>query len=232
VLSQDVDPVHWSHIGRLLVDHRVTVRTILSRILWMQGFPDQAVRSAGSTVDEARATDHALSLCTALGHAACPIALYVGDLAAAECSLAMLLEQSAKHALTLWDALGRCLKGTLLLTRGDAAGMALLRTGVDWLREARFGFYEAMFLGTLAQGMAAAGRTPEARMVIEEALEWCERTEGGWCLPELLRIKGELLRLDGSATAIAAAEEQYMQALQHVPTAMNRDSQDTPEVRV
>ena len=214
VLSQYVASVHWSHISGFLVDHRVMARTTLSRILWMQGFPDQAVRSARSTVDEARVTDHALSLCTALAHAACPIALYVGDLAAAEHFVAMLLEYSAKHPLTMWDALGRCMKGMLLLARGDVAGLALLRSALDWLREAGFGYYDAIFLATLAQGLAAARQTAEARIAIDEALERCERSEGRWCLPDLLRVKGELLRLDGSATAVKAAEDHFMQALE------------------
>ena len=214
VLSEYVASVHWSHVSGFLVDHLVTARTMLSRVLWMQGFPDQAVRSARVTLEEAQASDHALSLCTALGHAACPIALYVGDLVEAERLIAMLLEYSAKHPLTLWGALGRCLMGELLLARDDFAGLMLLRTALDWLREAGFGYYDATFLGTLAQGMAAAGRTAEALVVIGEAIERCGRNEGLWCLPELLRIKGELLQVDGSATAIEAAEDHFMQSLE------------------
>ena len=126
----------------------------------------------------------------------------------------MLLEYSAKHPLTLWGALGRCLMGELLLARDDFAGLALLRTALDWLREAGFGYYDATFLGTLAQGMAAAGRTAEALVVIGEAIERCGRNKGLWCLPELLRIKGRLLQLDGSTTAIKAAEEHFVQALE------------------
>jgi len=220
VLSQYVAPVHQSlcdqhaHMARFHTDHRVAARTTLSRILWIQGFPDQAVRSVRSTLDEARATDHVLSLCHVLAHAACPIALHVGDLAAAERFVAMLLEYSAKHQMNMWNALGRCLKGTLLLARGDAAGLALLGSAINRVREARFGFYETIFLGTLAQGMAAVGQTAQARTVIDEALERCERTQGRWCLPELLRIKGELLRLDGSANAVNAAEDHFMQAFE------------------
>jgi predicted ATPase len=214
VLSQYVTSLHGSHISGFLVDHRVTARTMLSRILWIQGFPDQAVRSARSTLDEARATGQTLSLCTALAHAVCPIALYVGDLAGADSSVAILLEHSAKHPLTLWDALGGCLKGALLLARGDVAGLELLQSALDWLRQARFGYYDAIFLGTLAQGMAAVGQTAEARVAIGEALERCDRSEGRWCLPELLRIKGELLRLGGTTVGVKAAEDHYQQALE------------------
>jgi hypothetical protein len=199
---------------RFLVDHRVAACTTLARILWIQGFPDQAAHKAQSTLEEARAIDHVLSVCNVLGHAACPIALHVGDLAAAECLLATLLEHSSKHALLVWNALGRCQHGTLLLARGDVTGLVVLRTAFGWLREARFGFYDAVFLGTLAEGLAAAGQMAEARKTIDEAIERCERSEGRWCLPELLRIKGGLLRLDASPGAVRAAEDHYRQALE------------------
>ena len=179
----------------------------------MQGFPDQAVSNAHNAVDEAKASDQALSVCTALAHAACPIALYVGDLAEAERLISMLMEYSAKHPLSLWDPLGRCLKGALLLARGEVAGLGLLRAALDWLRGAGFGYYDATFLGTLAQGMAVAGQLAAAHAVIDEALDRCEHTEGRWCLPELLRIKGELLRLDGPVSIVKAAEDCFTQAI-------------------
>jgi predicted ATPase len=114
----------------------------------------------------------------------------------------------------MWNALGGCLKGTLLLARGDIAGLELLRTALHWLREHRLSFRYSAFLGTLAQGMGAAGQTADARMAIDEALERCERSEERWCLPELLRIKGELLRRQGTADAIEAAEDHFKQALE------------------
>ena len=45
---------------------RCAARMILARILWLQGFPDQARRTAQENVEDARAIDHALSLCNAL----------------------------------------------------------------------------------------------------------------------------------------------------------------------
>src|SRR5262249_53044652 len=153
-LSQNLAPVPRLRFA-LAVNHDVAARNTLSRVLWMQGIPDQAVRSAESALEGARATNHALTLCTALAYSACPVALYVGDLAAAERSVTTLLEHSAKHALPVLSAVGGCLKGTLLLARGDIAGLALLRTALDWLREARFSVRYAAFLGTLAQGLAA-----------------------------------------------------------------------------
>src|SRR5262249_16837496 len=84
MLGQYDIPFHRSHILRFQWDQRATALGTLSIILWLQGFPDQAVRTAKNAVGAAQATDHALSFCNALGHAALPVALYVGDLPAAD----------------------------------------------------------------------------------------------------------------------------------------------------
>src|SRR6202011_3794049 len=82
MLSSYVPPVQWSPVIRFIFDQRVMARVVLARILWLQGFPDQARRTAQRTVDDARALNHAASLCLALHEAACPVALFTGDLAA------------------------------------------------------------------------------------------------------------------------------------------------------
>ena len=120
MLRHYVAPVYRPHAIRFQYDQRVMARATLAWILWLQGFPDQAMRTAKSNVEEARASDHALSLCYAVAEAACPVALLVGDLAAAECFVAMLLDHSARHALALSHAWGRYLEGVLRIKRGDA----------------------------------------------------------------------------------------------------------------
>src|SRR6202043_2114446 len=120
---------------RFQLNQASAARCILAHVLWLQGFPEQAVRTAQSSVDGARASDHALSLCNALAQAACPIALFVGDLTAAEHWVATLIEHSERHALTVWQILGRCLKGVLLIRRGEgAAGLPLLQVALEELR--------------------------------------------------------------------------------------------------
>jgi predicted ATPase/DNA-binding winged helix-turn-helix (wHTH) protein len=213
MLSQYVAPAHRSHIARFQFDQLVAARVTLSHILWLQGLPDQAVRSARGTLEVAQATDHALSLCNALGHAAFPVALYVGDLAAAEQFLSMLLNFLADHPLTMWNALGLCLRGLLLVKQGDTTGLPLLRSALDELRDMRFHLRYAAYLGMLADGLGAAGQIAQARATIEEALEWSKRSEELWYMPELLRIKGELSRSEGTAVAVRTAEGHYREAL-------------------
>lgn len=45
------------------------------------------------------------------------------------------------------------------------------------------------------------------------ALERSERTEERWCLAELLRIKGDLVLLEGGCNAVAAAEGLFADSL-------------------
>jgi predicted ATPase len=152
-----------------------------------------------------------MRLASRLALIGCPIVLYVGDLAEAERLVAMLLDCSVKHALSTWRALAQCLKGTLLVARHDPAGLALLRTGLARLRETGFTFRYTISLAALAQGLGAFGQVAEALTAIDEALDRAHRHEERWCLPELLRIKGELLRLDPQADG--SAEDCFRDAL-------------------
>jgi hypothetical protein len=70
-----------THIIRFQFDQSVSANAYLARILWLQGYPDQARRAAERSVAQAQALNHSLSLCYALGSAACPIALLVHGLA-------------------------------------------------------------------------------------------------------------------------------------------------------
>jgi predicted ATPase len=174
-------------------------------VLWLQGFADQAMHTVELNIQEAQSIGHTLSLCSALVQTACPLALQVGDLAAAERFLALLLEHMTAHGLDVWRNHCRAFRAALLIARGDLeGGLPLLRTTVDALRGANFLMYHTAFLGALAESEALAGRLAEAETIVEEAIERCERREERWYLAELLRIKGEIMRQRGGPDAAAA----------------------------
>jgi predicted ATPase/DNA-binding winged helix-turn-helix (wHTH) protein len=214
LLSGYAAPVQRSRLIGFQFDHRVVARVALARILSLQGFPDQARRTAQSAVDDARALNHGVSLCLALNEAACPVALATGDLAALESYVAMLLDSSAAHALPIWRAGGDRFHAVLLVRNGDFdRGLPLLRTALEQPPEASFQPDFTQFLGELAEGLGRAGQIAEGLDAIDEALARSERNEDRWCVAELLRIKGELLLLQGGSGAAAAAEDHYRQAL-------------------
>jgi predicted ATPase len=214
VLADYVTSDHNSHIVRFQHDLRVTARALLARVLWLQGFPDQAMRAAETSVKDARATNHAMSLCYALVHAACPIVLRVGDLATAEHYVSMLLDHSTRHALALWHAFGRGYQGALDVKRGDLTiGLGLLRAAFEESGEGSTGFPYLTFLGEMAEALGRAGQIADGLAAIEEAIDHSERTEARWAFAELLRLKGELLLLQAAPEAAAEAEDHFRQAL-------------------
>jgi hypothetical protein len=185
----------------------------LARIPWLQGFPDEAVRTATGAVDDAHKFDHPTSLCHALAFAACPIMLWVEDLAVAEIYIAMLVDHSARYALPFWVALSRTFQPLLLIKRGDFGfGLGQLRVDLDNFG-ARPGWIALMFLNELAAGFARAGQIADGLAAAEQAIERAERTEVRWLSPDSLRISGERLLLQAATGAAAAAEEHFRQAL-------------------
>ncbi|TAJ86517.1 MAG: transcriptional regulator [Reyranella sp.] len=202
-----------SHIARFQYDQRVAAKYNLTHVLWLQGFPDQALRMAESAMEDAEATDHAFTVSNVLIHAACPLALYVGDLATAERLVARLQDHLSAHARAVGRAEGDCLAGMLLIAKGDRAGLSLLRRGIDKLTEVRFRLRHPYHLAALAQGLQVAGQAVAARAMIEQALDWCELSDERWCMAELLRVRGHFLEAEGTVSAIEAAEGNYRQSL-------------------
>jgi predicted ATPase len=214
MLCQYMPPSRGTHIVRFQFDQRVTARITLARVLWLQGFADQAMGAVESNLQDAVALNHSLSIGNALAQAACPIALFCGDLDAAERFIAMFHRHTARSALDVWHTYGRCFSGMLHIKRGDLpTGLALLLAGVDELRKAKFTQYATAFLLALAEGLAEAGRISEGLAAIDEGLARSGRTEERWCLAELLRVKGDLESMSADSRK-AAAQQLYTEALE------------------
>jgi predicted ATPase len=61
--------------------------------------------------------------------------------------------------------------------------------------------------------MGRAGQIAAGLAAIDKAIHHSERTEERWLIAELLRVKGELLLLQGAPGAAAMAEVHFRQAL-------------------
>src|SRR5262249_61681654 len=114
MLGRYVAPLNRSDVVRFQFDQRVVARITLSRVLWLQGFAEQAMRTVQRAIDDALAIQHTLSLCNALGQAACPLAIATGDLAAADRYAALLAHPAARHGAGGREPDGRCCEGMVL----------------------------------------------------------------------------------------------------------------------
>jgi predicted ATPase len=215
MLSGYVAAPHPSDLIRFQFDQRVMARTTLAHILWLQGFPDQAMRIARENTDDALAIDHATSLCNSLAHTTCRLALLTGDLVAAEHYVSMLIAHSERHALWFWRIWGRCFRGVLLIKRNElTVGLPDLRVALAEFKASGLGApYTSAFFGELADGLGRAGEIAQGLVVIDDTLERAARNEERWCISELMRIKGELLLRGNASNAGPLAEELFRQGL-------------------
>jgi len=196
-------------------DQRVLLDCYYARVLWLQGCGDQAKRLTESLVDYARTKDHALSLLYALLIAACPIALYVGDLTPVDHHVRLAYELAARHALEVWTVWAQCFEGVLLIKRGEhGPGSQLLHSALERLPEPAFHHHLSLLRAELAAGLGGAAQIAEGLAVVDRALARAEQTEGGWYLAELLRTKGELLLGERAPTASETAEKCFHQSLE------------------
>jgi hypothetical protein len=99
--------------------------------------------------------------------------------------------------------------------RGDIANVLQgLREGLTAAGDARllprFLFLEA----EQATWRGASGETELALASVDLMLARCAARDERWYAPELLRIKGELMRMAGDATDVAAVETLFLQSLE------------------
>lgn len=214
MLAQYEPPVIGGQTIRFVFDQRATARCFLARILWLQGSTDRAMRLVEDIVEGAVASKNVLSLCQILVQAACPVALYIGDLAAGERYVSMLLDQSARQALDFWRIYGRCFHALLFVKRGQLdEGVGMLGAAIEELHEIQYGVYYTMFVGEYADALSRIRRPEDGLAAIEEALARCERNDERWYLAELLRLRGEILLRTERPDASREAEQCFLQAL-------------------
>src|SRR6266481_7343722 len=184
------EPIQNSILIRSGYDQRIRALVMLARSLWLQGHASRAVSIATQALHRANALDHPVSLCVCSISAA-TVFLWTGDWSEADRSIDRLIARAEKYSLGPYHAIGLGLKGQLSLREGDTeAGLRLLNA---CLEADQHQVLTAEFRSELAIGLARAGRHDEAHAAIDKALACDEPARPHFYLPEMMRIKGELL---------------------------------------
>ncbi|MEB0225502.1 ATP-binding protein [Pseudomonas sp. 10S4] len=157
----------FTHGFGVQYDQSVAALTILARILWLQGQPEQAWRTARQALDIAIQINHGTSICYTLALSGCLIAHYNGDTATARELLRMLLEQAQKHSVVLFYNWARQYAQVIEGAEGPSlAGVGLVKEIMVTLDG---GFVDGALLARAESGAA------------------------GWSTAEILRVRGEAL---------------------------------------
>jgi predicted ATPase/DNA-binding winged helix-turn-helix (wHTH) protein len=200
----------WFHY-----DQRTLARSMLARVLWLEGHLDQAIQEADKSIEDARAAARGLSLPYTLAWTTYPIMLMTGNLDAAENATRTLLAIAARHNAAWWKTVGSCLRAKFLIKRGEFdAGVWLLQDCLRICEQTGWTVCHPEFLGALAEGLAGMGREAEALQTIDRALLHAERGGECWYVPELLRLKAELIVQASVDRSVSKAEDCLKEGLE------------------
>jgi predicted ATPase/DNA-binding winged helix-turn-helix (wHTH) protein len=181
------------------VDLRVSMRILLARSLWLQGFPDQAVHVANECLDHA-VSDSPFARCQALALAACPVAFWRGDNAAARRVVAALLTEADRYRLGHWRSYGECYE-RLILTYDRKA-----KANGDLTEPPPTIYSKGLIRDTLA--------TIEPEVLGVEFPQALLPDMNGWCTAEMLRIDGERILKEHRQDAESQAESIFLRSIE------------------
>lgn len=187
------------------LDLRLSTQYFRARILWLQGLADQALELAAENIKDGRANGHALTFCSVLGQSACLLAFFAGNYDAAEEYGTELLAHTERHAIRPWRLWASAFNAMIVARRGDLdTGLPLLADGLDRAGDARFLPRFLPLLGELATCFGEAKQPDRGLAGLEDVLRYCNDRQERWYLPELIRIKGELLLRTADASTAEA----------------------------
>jgi predicted ATPase len=176
--------------------------------LWAHGLYEQAQRASLQSIGDARALGHVFSLAHALQRGGLTMAL-VGDAAACRTMVEELypIAERNKFPWQLMDA--RFLRGWLAAQEDDFEGG--IETMVCSITPGG-AVYGQMYVVLILEQELRAGRSEHALARTERAVDETRATGHEFCLPELLRMRGEALRAQAPGKG-AEAECAFREAL-------------------
>ncbi len=174
---------------------------------------DDASRTALFSIEEARGTGHPTVLCVSLAWAAGFVFLGLDEWDRADQLGDELSDLAYKYSLRPFHAAGLCVRGSLAAKRGNpGAGIDLLRTGLAEMKKASYLLFYPFFMAELAAALGAIGRPGDGISELDEALHLAAEIDYLWFVPEMLRVKGDLLALRNSDD-VAPIESLYRRSM-------------------
>ena len=182
----------WMTLGSQ-IDHGIMARSTLSRIEWVQGYPDRAMALRTRALDDVRTAGHAISLCYVLAASSIPVAWEAGNRQAARAALELLATSAAENGLSIWHATARCVDLASWEPGEPRPTIKQLQDALHELRATGYLLPGTWLAGLLARTAAALNDPGAGLAMVDQALADCARTGEGWCTPELLRTKAALM---------------------------------------
>ena len=184
----------------------------LGLILSWLGYPEQALARCKETITLAHSNSHppTEALCLTM---ACRTACWLANDLALSKWLSALRELMKDHEFPFWATQAPIYEGYLHLKQGRGSiAIECIQRGLDDYSSYGGRAWRTFFSSLLSLALAYNNQAESALHVLDETLDFAEKTGELWYSAEILRQRG-LLLLNGPGADIARAENQFRKAI-------------------
>jgi predicted ATPase/class 3 adenylate cyclase len=205
---------HSSHAFTYGDNPATSARCALASVLWLLGYPDQALRCSEENLAILRSlVQHPYSVAFGFTLAAF-LRQYLGDPPAARALAEEAVAISEAHSLAFIGAMASMFEGWARTREGELdEGMAQMRRGVAAQLATGAELGGPYWLWLLAEVCQRTGAAREGLALLDDADATLERTHERYWEAEIHRLRGRLLLATAEPTAPASAEACYRGAL-------------------
>ncbi|MEM7354661.1 MAG: hypothetical protein AAF657_27885, partial [Acidobacteriota bacterium] len=193
-LERDLDSER-SRLGRgaELEEPLVYCRSLLGLVLWILGYPDQALERCHEAAKMARRINHPMSLAAAR-HQLGMVHYLRREVDATRREAEALLKIASDHGFPLWTAWGNLLQGWVRSIDEPLASVPQLCQALASWRATGARAMVPTYLGVIASAFARAGDMKMGLSTLTEALDVIDEYGERINEAEVLRLKGKLLQ--------------------------------------
>ncbi len=195
-----------------VVDPWIVARSYLSWAYWLLGQTDVAQQHSDEAVRIAEELDHSFSLTLALSFSQW-IHQFNRDVVRTRATAEKALSLSQEHGFAFWFGWCRVMRGWAMSQQGEhTQGITEIEEGLVSWRAQGSELGSHYYYGLLAEACLTAGRLDKAAAALDQAEQFAADTGEGYWLPEVVRLRGDLL-LRATPADNATAEMKYREAL-------------------
>ncbi|GAA0541108.1 putative ATPase/DNA-binding winged helix-turn-helix (wHTH) protein [Rhizomicrobium palustre] len=196
---------------RFLLDQKLLSQGALASVQWLCGQADRSWELIRKAMESALAEPHAFTLCNLLAHYACPLGLFTGNLDAALRYTALLLEQTDSHGLEVWRRWALAFEALLGLHKNfTPEGFAAYEQAMGNLPPNNAHPRYKVLLWSYGWAMGRAGASDKAIRLLDGMRADLQGNGELWCVPEVMRMKADVLTGLGNSLAAEALLEEAM----------------------
>jgi len=184
---------HRSHAFRYGQDPGMGCRGYAAWVLWMLGYPDQALKRSHEALTLARELSHPFTLAFAL-HFGAHLHQLRREWQVVQERAKALMALSVEQGFALWAARGTLWQGWALAAQGQVEeGIAQIRQGLAAERTTGTELRRQYWLALLAEACGQMDQIEEGLTALSEALAMVQKNGERFWEAELYRLKGQLL---------------------------------------